>query len=327
MSDNNRRKLLEAYAKQVAQGNPLSEDLVRTQLPEFNPSEPSGSKYRIQSAVNKRALQARDLAEDSLADQILRNTGIPIPDDKASRLKKEDFLKRLIQERYPEFKMDDDIINLSMMNEPSVPEGIYNSDNGKIFIKNRPDTVKNLSTAFHEAAHKYDMENLNFDGTADVNDLQMKKSGLEKGARAINDIDPTEAYEIMAKGHHTEIPKLREGSFGLGALKSYLKSGTFKGIAPVGIGAAITAAALPEDASASDFIPVLDQADNAGSSMDDKMLQTEVKARQNYEKSPAYQDRRGFKLGEQPSVDSIDTEYTNDNQYRKEALKKLIGDK
>lgn len=283
-----KRKKLEAFVQQLKGGNPLSEEFVKTQLPEFNPNEPVGSKYRTEAAVNKRALQARNLAEDSLANEVMKNTGVPIPNNNASRLKREDFLKRIIEERYPEFKLGDDDLNLSMMDDPSVPDGIYNSDSGKIFVKNKPDTIKNLSGALHEAGHKYDYEHLNFDGTDDVSKLGMKDN--LPGKRALADIDPTEAYEIMAKGHHAEIPDLREGSFGLGALKSYLKSGNFKSVAGPVAGLGLTAALMPEDASASDFIPGLDQAENAGSSMDDKLMKTEVKALQNYSNSQARKD-------------------------------------
>lgn len=57
------------------------------------------------------------------------------------------------------------------------------------------------------------------------------------------------------------------------------------------IGAGLTAATMSDDASASDFIPGLDQTESAGSAMDDKMMQTEVKARQNYEQSGAHKAR------------------------------------
>lgn len=248
MKDKAKIKALEDFAKNVALGNPLSEDLVRTPLPEINPNEPVGSRIRTEEAVRRRALQARNLSEDALANEVLKNTGIPIPDDTASRLKREDFLKRMIEERYPEYKLGDDDLNLSMLNDRTVPEGIYNADSGKIFIKDRPNIIKNLATAFHEGAHKYDYEHLNFDGTEDVSNLSMKDALPKK--RALTDIDPTEAYELMSKGHHAEIPKLREGSFGLGALKSYLKSGTFKALPIIGTAAAGAAALSSPDASA-----------------------------------------------------------------------------
>lgn len=239
---------MEEFAKNVETGNPLSEDYVSTKLPDINPAEPSGSRIRRERAMTKRALQARDLAGDALAQQVLKNTGIPIPDDNASRLKKEDFFKRLMAERYPELKFGDDDINFNMLNERTTPDGLYVPDNGKIFLKNRPDTIRNVADLLHEGGHKLDYEKLNFDGTPDVSGVN-KATKIPSG-RNMFDIDPTEMYEVMAKGHHLEIPKLREGAFELGALKSYLKNGTFKAIPIIGTAAAGAAALSSPDASA-----------------------------------------------------------------------------
>lgn len=228
---NDRRKLLEAYAKQVAQGNPLTE--------EFLPAlDETPNKYNIERLAANRALRARDIAEDSLANEVLKNTGIPIPADNAPRLKKEDFLNRLMKERYPEIEPD---VNLGLMLEdPTTPEGIYSVDGKTIHLKNKPNIIKNTSTALHEAAHQYDDQVLNFDGTDDVQFKNLKTNVPAK--KIITDIDPAEAYEIIAKNHHATIPKLREGSFGLGALKSMMKNGTFKGVAPVLAKAGLAAA-------------------------------------------------------------------------------------
>lgn len=64
------------------------------------------------------------------------------------------------------------------------------------------------------------------------------------GSTVVRDLDPTQAYEILSKGHHAEIPKLREGSFEFGALKSMMKNGKFKSIAGAlpYVGGAVTAA-------------------------------------------------------------------------------------
>jgi len=63
-------------------------------------------------------------------------------------------------------------------------------------------------------------------------------------------MDPSEVYEAMAGKHHAQIPKLREGTYGLGALKNYLKSGTFKALPYVGTALAGAAALSSPDASA-----------------------------------------------------------------------------
>lgn len=237
---NDRRKLLEAYAKQVSEGNPLAEDFLRSISPEKT------DKWSLDRIMASRALQARDLAEDSLANEVLKNTGIPIPNDNAPRLKKEDFLHRLIKERYPEIEPN---VNLGLMLEdPTTPEGIFVPNSDTIHVKNRPSILKNTSTALHEAAHQYDDNVLKFDGTDDV-DFKNLKTNLNP-KKLITDIDPAEAYEAIAKGHHANIPKLREGSFGLEALKSMVKSGTFKAIPVIGTAATAAAALSSPDASA-----------------------------------------------------------------------------
>ena len=259
-----RRKVLEAYVKQLQSGNPLAEDFV-------NPAK----------SVQSQALQARNLAEDALANEVLKNTGVPIPGKGSSQLKQEDFLNRILSERYPELSTD---VRLQEMNDL----GEYTDGKINVSKKIANDPLRSVSTALHEAGHQYDDKILKFDGTDDVSKLKGKITA--PNGRLLTDIDPAEAYEIIAKGHHAEIHKLREGSFGLGALKSMLKSGNFKSIAGPVAGLGLGAAMMPDEASAADFIPGLDQAENAGSAMDDKMMQTEVKALQNYDQSQARKD-------------------------------------
>ena len=54
--------------------------------------------------IMSKALDARDLTQSALAQQVLKNTGIPIPGQRASAGKIEDFYNQLLHEQYPELK-------------------------------------------------------------------------------------------------------------------------------------------------------------------------------------------------------------------------------
>ena len=75
---NIRKKVLEDFAKDVERGMPLAEDYVGKS-----------------SDIYDDALRARNLAEDALAQKVLQDTGIPIPDKTAPISRKEDFLNRI----------------------------------------------------------------------------------------------------------------------------------------------------------------------------------------------------------------------------------------
>jgi hypothetical protein len=212
-----RKKNLELFAKQLSEGLPFAEDFLNA-TPD----------------VEYNALNARDLSEDALAHQVLKNTGIPIPHDGASIGKKEDFLNRIIAERFPEIK------------DPNVRIG--DSDQylkGNIQVRNRPDIIETVGKTLHEGGHNYDDKVLGYKGqNLDLSTLRdAKKSGMN-----LKQMDPAQVYELYAKNHHANIPNLREGSFGLGALKSILKNGEFKAVgSPLGaLWAAVQEAYKPD---------------------------------------------------------------------------------
>jgi hypothetical protein len=205
-----RRKALEDYAKSVEEGLPFADDFV-----------PKSSD------LEDRALKARNLSEDSLANQVMKNTGVPIPDKTASTSKKLDSLQRLIQEQYPELSLDV---------KPS--DGDYYQKGGIFLNKgdlDKGDFTKSLGKGFHEAGHQFDDKIIKQPGkNLDLKTIrEMVASGID-----VKNLDPAQLYEGYAKGHHASIPDLREGSFGLGALKSYMKKGGFKSVAPLLGGAA-----------------------------------------------------------------------------------------
>lgn len=222
-----RKKALEDFAKNVEMGLPLAEDYVGK----------SGD-------ILKDALRARNLSEEALAQKVLDNTGIPIPDKTAPLSKKEDFLNRILQERYPEIQ--------SPIELKEMPGNAGEYFGGKVrlnkdLVGNR-DIVKTTSDVLHEGAHGYDdiKKIASFEGDDFNKELRrLKAEGFD-----LKNADPAQIYELMAKKHHAQIPKLREGSFGLGALKSYLKSGTFKALPIIGTAATAAAALSSPDASA-----------------------------------------------------------------------------
>jgi hypothetical protein len=223
-----RKKALEEYAKSVEGGNPLAEDFVGKSE---NPL--------------RDALRARNLAEESLAQKVLDNTGIPIPDKTSSWSRKEDFLNQILKERYPELKPN---VSFKEM-DGNVGEYV----GGKIFLNknlaNTRDIQKLTSDVFHEGAHNYDdIKKIIPEISQDDFNKEMRK--LKSSGFDLKNADPAQVYEMIAKKHHAQIPDLREGTFGLGALKSYLKSGTFKALPIIGTAAAGAAALSSPDASA-----------------------------------------------------------------------------
>jgi hypothetical protein len=259
-----RKKALEEYVKMVEEGRPFSEDFI--------------GKTRD---VEDDALRARNLSEEALASQVLKNTGIPIPGKEAPRLKQEDFYNRIIKEQYPELEPN-------VVLEPSNYAGGYekgkidlNSDMAKVWTPER-----NVGTILHEAGHQYDDQ---IAGKVGKNlDMATLRKLQSKGMN-LKDLDPTTVYELYAQAHHAPIPQRGGSTFGLGGLKSFLKSGKFKGIAPPLIGAALTAAS--GDASASDFIPGLDQAGDIGESREDEgEMLGNAQGSMNYKMSDARRD-------------------------------------
>ena len=236
-----KKEALEKFAKQLSVGDYSSGNLI---MPD--------------KALGTQALQARDIAEQALANEFLKNTGLPVPNRFTSVGKAEDFLNRSLQEAYPELEP-----NLKLLSEKEDPFlkgnlGTYSPKKSSIILnraKFAPSDIKDLlATALHESAHQYDDKILKYrlpkELAQEKSQLDFKKA-YDTAKELDRPIDPTEMYEIAAKGHHARIPKLRDAdSFGLGALKSYLKSGTFKAIPIIGTAAAGAAALSSPDASA-----------------------------------------------------------------------------
>lgn len=239
---NLRKKALEDFAKDVEKGIPLAEDYVGKT-----------------SDIYDDALRARNLAEDTLAQKVLQNTGIPIPDKTAPISKKEDFLNRILQERYPEIKKP---IKLESMSDAA---GLYKD--GRIILNKDTLNIKSpekmTADVLHEGAHAYDdIKKIVPEISQDDFNKELRK--LKASGFDLKNADPAQVYELIAQRHHAQIPKLREGTFGLGALKSYLKSGTFKALPIIGTGLGAGLALLSGEANAASAIPILGDAADLG---------------------------------------------------------------
>jgi hypothetical protein len=235
-----RKKVLEDYAKDVEKGLPFAEDYIK-KTPD----------------IYDNALSARNLSEEALAQKVLDNTGIPIPDKTSSLSRKEDFLNQILNERYPEFE--------PKMSFKDMNGSVGEYQGGKIFLnknlaKDR-DIQKLTADVFHEGAHKYD-DVKKIIPTITQDDFNKELRKLKSSGFDLKNADPAQVYELIAKNHHAQIPNLREGTFGLGALKNYLKSGTFKAL-PI-VGPAIGAAAALSSGDVSAAVPILSEAESLG---------------------------------------------------------------
>jgi hypothetical protein len=218
--ENARKKALEQFAKDVEQGLPFAEDYIQKD-----------------SNVERNALRARAFTEEALANQVLKNTGIPIPGKEASPSKQADFLARIMKERYPELEPDVRVLpdkKIKNMLDESV-SGFYQpevqSRQNPLIVVNENELLKGgptrgVGTLLHEAGHQYDDRILK-KATEEL-DLETLRKLVREGYDLKN-MDPAQVYELYGAKHHAQIPSLREGTFGLGALKSYLKTGNFKG--------------------------------------------------------------------------------------------------
>lgn len=225
---NARKKALEDFAKDVERGIPLAEDYVGK----------SGDVY-------DDALRARNLSEEALAQKLLDDTSISIPDRKAPLSKKEDFLNQILEQRYPELKKQ------MQFKDMDNAIGLYQDGNiliNKELAKNRS-PQKLVADVLHEGGHAYD-EVKNLVTPDQVEDFNKELRKLKASGFDLKNADPAQVYELMAQKHHAKIPNLREGTYGLGALKSYLKSGTFKALPIIGTAATAAAALSSPDASA-----------------------------------------------------------------------------
>lgn len=203
---NDRRKLLEQLSKQHNRtGKINTAGLIDPNQIPFN-----------------QALDANDLTQQVLAHEVLKNTGVPIPNPGARASTVEDFYHRIMQERYPELKPNIDVVKDLAKNENA--RGVYYSGPSLKWIEMDQDLWKKnpesaLGTLLHESGHQYDEQIMGRKEGKPIND-KFRFPGM----------NPDDAYEIVAQGHHLEnIPGQRGvGTFGKAALQNLKEKGTFR---------------------------------------------------------------------------------------------------
>jgi hypothetical protein len=196
----------------------------------------------------RRALEARDLMEESLADLVLKDTKYKIPGKGSTKAEVTSFLEKLLSESYPEINPDITI------KERMDALGLYDPSAKKIELL--ADEVKKSpqkagAAALHEGRHQLDnilMGSPNTSSPVDLKDIDFK----DKVKRMGMTLDPSDAYEYVAanpnKPHHLLLSGRNvDKSFGRGGLASYLKGGKF-GMLPgaIGVGGALLAGSADE---------------------------------------------------------------------------------
>jgi len=218
----------------------------------------------------EKAFASRDLSQGALGSEYLKQTGVSVPDIKtANRSTIESFLNKLKEEAYPELK------KTSVELRDNLPDslGEYYPDKNKIALSktNLQDVNEMVGTNFHELGHAFDKKSGTLNSTpVDLWTPEKKKLLKSLGLKSGNDLtklDASDISEIVQLGHHTNIPKLREGSYGMGALKSLVKNKTFKSLPYIGpaIAGLGTLAATGDVSAATQAVtPILNEAEGIG---------------------------------------------------------------
>jgi hypothetical protein len=227
---------LDALAKQLAVGDEDLADL----LPQ-------------DATMSQKLTQARNMSEQALAKKVLDNTGVPIPGKGRTRGQVEDFFQRILAETHPEISP-----KVRVLDNPTVGKDIVSGyysplkDEvvvGSQVVKRSP--TKAVATLLHEGAHGYDKKVKGFNGVNDFDAMSIKDKLKIRPDESAFDL-----YELGAKNHHAKIKGLREGTFGFGGLKSYLKNnGKFRAIGPVAAIGGALAAGSASDALADTVVP------------------------------------------------------------------------
>jgi hypothetical protein len=230
---------------------------------------PKSSNY-VETARN-----ARDLAENTLGSEYLKQTGVSVPNIKtATRSQLESFANKLKEEAYPELK-NTNIDIQDYLKGGNVGEFAPSKNQVSLSKHYLPDAESIAGKTFHELGHAYD-ETKGLTGSVADDALSMGKKGLIKslGLKSGSDLtklDPSVISEVMQLGHHAKIPGLRSSSFGLSALKNLLSAKNFKSLPLAGpaIAGALTLAATGDASAATQAAtPILSEAGDIGPEAD-----------------------------------------------------------
>ena len=220
-------------------------DQVKAFIDRFYKSGDTSTKDLMPTGLSpfEQALEARDIHQASLANELSNIMDIAPIEKGDSVSKAEQKLMDKLAKNYPDMKGVDLKIRKGLADAEGA-RGLYNP-NEKLIELDRDwvkyDPAVTEGTFLHEGSHAYD----DFKGYNP--DKNIDKSLMQKSAKQFKDLDPTEAYELMNKkaGHHAYIPDFREGSVGLGGLKGLAKMGKRLAVsAPLLKGAAAGAGGL-----------------------------------------------------------------------------------
>lgn len=259
MADDNlkaRKEALERYIKDAKSGLLLADEHI-----DLDPSD-----------LRNNALLGRNLAGDALAHEVLKNTGLSVPDKRASKSQVESFLNKLAAD---EMRIKDPNIRLG-------DESAYFYNDGKILVDKNKDRIRNVSDMLHEGGHKLDDLNQGYRSV----DLP---TGKEASQLLDNAGDSLGNYDKLAtqgkKGSHHLLTADRPKSFELSNLTRKMKG--LDGIKQIAgpaasLGLGLATALATGDAMAA--VPVLGDSDPVGEE-DDVLHQERA-----YQVSPAGKD-------------------------------------
>ena len=225
--DKIRRQALEKYARDVK---------------DYDLSD-SGIYLPKRNNIMDQALEARDLAEDALGNEVLKTTGVSIPGKGATKSQIENFFQDLAKEQYPDLPE----MKLKIDNVKGL-EGYYDPSSDLIGLDEqvvRKDPAKAVGSFLHEKGHRLDKKLGHTGSPIDNKAFRSIKSKLSVNT------DPTDIYEMVneASKHHAKIPG-REGSYGLSNLKNILKGRALRGLGPLATGVGAAAALSSGDVAA-----------------------------------------------------------------------------
>jgi hypothetical protein len=208
--------------------------------------------------LGTKAFEARDLYGESAAENLLRKTGVSVPDWKtASTSEKEKFFGNILAENSPLLKqnvmVDPDLLKYDKNTGKLVGNlGEYYPGTGLIKVSDKRDLIKSLSDFLHELGHSRDDQIENRIGiTKEIDKTPLYKHVEDlKSGKVKKVMGGEEAYKAASNLHHLKIPGRMKEFFEKSALDSILKGNKIKSVLP----GALTAGAAAMAGSASDAL-------------------------------------------------------------------------
>lgn len=196
--------------------------------------------------ILEEAIDARDLIEDTLGNEILKRTGVPIPSKGATRSEMEKFTQDIMTEQFgPERTRGMQI----QIRDNLGSYGQYDPNNQIITLDKelvKTDPARAIGTAVHEGPHYFD----------DIEDPNFKSQPISKRSKLLEakkkfDVNSNsfDIYEFLGGDHTRKIPGRMDTS-GLSNLKNALSGKILRGLGPLATGAGAAAALASGDVAA-----------------------------------------------------------------------------